>query len=146
MVKQIGQILPQIFKQEGWKVQLLSEWNGIVGNLADKIRLEKIEGSTLTIGVYQASWLQELHLLSSVLLKTINQCLPHPYVKQLRFKRAVITKKPIIQKKQDAVKQEYRTVVLSPREKKALDTVQDEQLKEALHAFLSKCYYQKVTS
>lgn len=145
MTKPLKYLLQGVFKNEGWKLQLLSEWNSIVGNLADKMRLEKIDNNTLIIGVYQSSWMQELYLLSTVLLKTINQRLKHPYVKRLRFKHAAPQKKEAIKipKKNIIVKQP--PIVLSEKETQALEKLKDEGLKMALHTFLSRCHYLKVS-
>jgi hypothetical protein len=140
----VQEILNGIFKNEQWKFQLLSEWEIIVGNLADKMRLEKIDGDTLIIGVYQASWLQELYLLSHVLLQSINTQLKHPHVRYLRFKHASIyiksspVKKPV--KKQTI---QCAPPILSYEERRALNAIKDEELKNALHGFLARCHIQR---
>ena len=86
------------------------------------MHLEKIEGNTLIIGVYQASWLQELYLLSTVLLKTINNNLKYPYIKKLRFKHASPLKKKSIQPIIKTIKKiEYKPIVLSNKEVHALE-------------------------
>jgi len=146
MTVPLKHLLQGVFKNESWKLQLLSEWNSIVGNLADKMRLEKIDGTTLIIGVYQSSWMQELYLLSTVLLKTINQRLKHPYVKRLRFKHATRTKKESIKIPEKKPEVERPPIVLSHKETEALEKLKDQDLKAALHTFLSRCHYQKLSS
>jgi len=140
----VQELLNGIFKNEQWKFQLLSEWGNIVGNLADKMRLEKIDGDTLIIGVYQASWLQELYLLSHVLLQSINTQLKHPHVRNLRFKHASLTVKnihhePAVEK--PVVK--CTPPILSYEERRALNAIKDEELKNALHGFLTRCHTQR---
>jgi hypothetical protein len=146
MTKPLHQLLQTIFKNEHWKIKLLSEWNLITGNLSSKMRLEKIDGATLIIGVYQASWLQELYLLSSVLKQTINRHLGSDYIKQLRFKHASVQKKKEAPNVQKVDNVPVKKIVLSHNEQTALNTVKDEELKKALHGFLSRCHHQKVSS
>lgn len=148
MARPLKNLLQNVFKSENWKLKLLSQWDTIAGNLADKMRLEKIEGETLIIGVYQASWMQELYLLSNVLKKSINEHLGYPYVKRLRFKHAAPRSKkvtPLIKTEtQASTNKTEKPITLSGSEQKALGKIKDTQLKEALHNFLSRCHYQKI--
>jgi hypothetical protein len=146
MARSLKNLLHGVFKNENWKVKLLSEWDTIVGNLADKMRLEKIDDQTLFIGVYQSSWMQELYLLSNVLKKTINDHLGYNHVKHLRFKYAskkIITKQPV--KKTIPQLKPRKPITLSGQEQQALGVIKDPELKQALHGFLSRCHHQKVT-
>lgn len=142
--KPLHYILKGLFQKESWKLKLLSEWDAITGTLSDKMRLEKIDGTTLVIGVFQASWMQELYLLSAVLLRSINEHLDKPYVKRLRFKLATHKeyKEPLV--KQPAKKIIRTPISLSKREQEALHKIKDQELQKVLHAFLSRCHYQKV--
>src|SRR5437762_7574752 len=72
--------------EKNWKTDLLYKWNEIVGPLHNKVRIEKIHDDTLILGVFHSCWMQELYLLSPLLIKTINEKLDQPYIKQLRFK------------------------------------------------------------
>ena len=47
-------------EKQDWRWLLLNHWPQIMGPLHEQVRLEKIEGTTLILGVYQSSWLQEL--------------------------------------------------------------------------------------
>jgi len=89
MAKPIKNILDSFLKtNNSWKAQLLQDWPKIIGKLQDKVSIEKVQDSTLVLSVADACWLQELYLLSPVLLKTINQKLDRPRIKRLRFKQA----------------------------------------------------------
>ena len=55
-----------------WKFQLVTNWPTIVGSLAARMHIEKIEHDSIIIGVCDSAWLQELYLLSDVLLQKIN--------------------------------------------------------------------------
>jgi len=145
MAQQLKNILRSVFKQENWKLQLLSSWDSVVGNLADKMRLEKIEGATLHIGVYQSSWMHELYLLSNVLKKSINTKLGKPYIQHIRLKYVEKNEEKKVKKIVIAKKIIYKPITLSTNEEYALTKVKDEELKNALHNFLSRCHHQKVS-
>ncbi|NBP02085.1 MAG: hypothetical protein EBU90_18535, partial [Proteobacteria bacterium] len=79
--------------------------------------------------------------------KSINDHLGHPYIKQLRFKHVT----PTVFKNHEAAKSpvkkevELKPICLSTKEQYALTKIKDEELKQALHNFLSRCHYQKVS-
>ncbi len=91
MIHSIRTFLEQFLDQTGNSIdrQLITQWHTIVGDLAHKMTLEKIDGSTLVIGVYDAAWMQELYLLSPLLIRKINKALGSQTVKALQFKRVV---------------------------------------------------------
>jgi hypothetical protein len=128
-----------------WKMNLLEKWPEIVGQLASKVTIEKIYQDAITLGVYDSCWMQELYLLSSTLLETINRNLDQPRIKQVRFK--LIGKKE--QKKQTGTappyKDEPKTITLTPTELKALERITDSDLRTALQSFLIRCYQEKRT-
>jgi hypothetical protein len=143
MSSPVGAILNKIFKKDSWKVQLLSNWDSIVGNLKNKMRLEKVENNYLVIGVYEASWLQELYMLSSVLIKTINQSLDKNRITHIKFVHTTVKKN-----KEKKIKIEKiidrKPISLNKIEQEALIRIKDPELKSALHGFLSRCHYEKI--
>lgn len=129
-----------IGNENSWKLQLLNNWKQIIGDLYPHVRLEQVKEDTLILGVYDASWLQELYLLSNVLLKTINRNLSTPRIKKLQFKQVVKTRKK--SRPAPQLQKSYTTChkrELSPREQKALAKVNDPQLHSALKRFLARC-------
>lgn len=141
MTKKIKEVLPSLLKTDNWKLTLLSEWHTIFGPLSTKVHLEKIHEDILVLGVQDSCWLQELYLLSPLLLKTINETLDQPRIKQLRFKTIGIKKqKQSVNQKKMNIK---RDVTLSATELKALQKVQDPQLEQALKNFLIRCYQER---
>lgn len=127
-----------------WKVNLLSQWGSIVGNLSSKVMIEKIYEDTIVLGVYESCWMQELYLLSPLLIANINSNLDQPRIKKLRFKLvqqyaekkdAVIQTKHVIPKNNRA---------LNMHEEKALSTIQDPALREALKNYLFRCAKEKL--
>lgn len=144
MTKTIKDLLPSILGQESnWKFTLLNNWQTIFGPLSSKVHLEKIYEDSLVLGVQDACWLQELYLLSPMLLKTINKTLDQPRIKQLRFKTIGIKKNKQVREQK---KNEERpiTVKLKTSEHQALEQVKDPQLRDALKHFLIRCYREKV--
>jgi len=143
MAQQLKNLLHSILNtQDDWKIQLLSNWPSIIGNLHTKVKIEKIKGDILVLGVYDSCWLQELYLLSSVLLKTINAKLDQPRIKQLRFKKIGIQKRKKV-KKVERQRRTYKKVSPTLKEQKALEKIEDPQLSAALKDFLVRCYQEK---
>lgn len=136
----IKDIVPSLLNtQEEWQVALLKQWDSLVGSLKTRIRLEKIQEDTLIIGVYEVHWMQELYILSSVLIDSINQFLGEPRVKKLRFK-LVEERKSRSKKKVDYKPlKKISDVVLTQEQAKALKGIEDTQLKDALVQFWGRC-------
>ncbi len=144
MAHNVKDLLKNFIHQEvSWKHLLIKNWNDIMGNLSDKVQLIKATKDTLVLGVHDSSWLQELYLLSPILIKQINQKLDQPYVKQLRFKRLARTKNKTWQRKVIAKKHKSEPVKLNSQEEKILSGVQDQELKDALRNFLVRCYQER---
>lgn len=122
-----------------WKLSLIKNWPEIIGSLGTKVSLEKVHEDTVVLAVYDSCWMQELYLLSPVLINSINKSLDQPRIKQVRFKQAGKKKEKPISKKAEAPKPP-REITLTSRELRALDDVQDPTLREALKAFRIRCY------
>jgi hypothetical protein len=143
MSKEIKNLLPLILTQQNnWKFDLLNNWHTIFGPLSSKVYLEKIQEDTLILGVQDSCWLQELYLLSAMLLKTINQTLDQPRIKHLRFKTIGIKKE---KKQNNHIKKErcVLPVTFSAYEDQALKEIKDPELQRALKDFLVRCYQEK---
>lgn len=139
----IKQFLTSYLSQEkNWKALLLANWPTIIGNLHDRVTLEKIHDDLLVLGVYDSSWLQELYLLSPVIVQTINSNLDRPRIKRLRFKQ--IGRKKEQKKSCITAKQKIVSIVLKKKEQQALETIEDKQLRDVLKKYLVRCYQEKV--
>ena len=145
MSKSVKDILPYIIgPQSNWKIRLLSNWDSIWGNLSSKVHLERIDKHQLVIGVHDSCWMQELHMLSHLLLHTINKVLGSEQIKQLRFKKVEKKKKyPTRDEKKVPTHTTHRTVMLSSKEQSALNLIKDPHLSNALRQFLIRCYQEK---
>lgn len=139
MAKPIKNLLTTIFDhQDNWKLQLLQHWPTILGNLNTKVHLEKINDDHLVLGVSDSCWLQELYMLSALLIQTINKKLDAPRIKSLRFKKTGIQKEKEI-KALPAKRISCKMVPLSAKEQEALHTIKDPELRTAISAFLRRC-------
>lgn len=128
-----------IRSQQGWKFKLLKEWNTLMGPLANNVTLEKVYNDKVVLGVSDSCWLQELYLLSSTILQTINESLDEPHIKHLHFKQ--VPKKKSKKKHETVIYETKRAQhpTLNRSEKMALTRVTDPHLKQALESFLIRC-------
>ncbi len=130
-------------KTENWKIQLLQQWPSIIGDLANRVTLEAIAKDTLVLGVYDSSWLQELYILSPIILKTINASLDQPHIKRLRFKQ--VTKKARKKTMNNTqIAQSIKSIPLTKKEELALTHIKDDALRMALKKFLFRCQQERV--
>jgi hypothetical protein len=141
MASAIDLIVRKFLQKHGhtWQMHLIQNWRTIVGNLHTRICLEKIQGDTLVVGVYDSHWMQELFLLNSMLLDTINAHFDKPYVKHVRLKLAKQNEKQKKKKQVITAPEKQQVVTMTKRHESALSAVKDEQLQEALYHFLQYC-------
>ncbi len=140
MVAHVKDLLPHILQETvDWKVSLLVHWESIVGKLNTRTRLEKIYNDLLVVGVYDSHWMQELYLLSPELIEALNKHLGEDHIKRLRFVLVDEYKKKARLKTKKSSHKKYKPAVLSRRESKALDDIENSGLKDALVKFLARC-------
>lgn len=139
-VKNILDLLLQpSIQKEAWKINLIKNWPTIIGSLHEKISLQKINATSVVLGVYDSSWMQELYLLSKLILKKINSSLDRPRIETLRF-QCIEKKEHAIKKHVETVQlQQERKIILKPQESLALQKIQDPQLSDALQSLLKNC-------
>ena len=144
MIPQLKRVIHELLDpSKDWRFYLLTHWNAIMGSLAARVRLEKIElaqgQAILFLGVYESVWLQELHMLSAVLIRSINNKLGQPYIKQVRL--SLVIKQQDRSKKYEKTMTSYSVAktVLTEKEQKALSTISNSDLQKTLHTFLLRC-------
>jgi hypothetical protein len=143
MAVYLKDLLPTLINPEkNWKTDLLYRWHDIIGSLHSKVRIEKIYDDTLILGVFNSCWMQELYLLSPLLIKTINEKLDQPYIKEIRFKK-VSVKKSTKNNAQPAAPKKKKDVTLTTQDEYTLAKITDPKLREALKAFRIRCYQEK---
>lgn len=127
-----------ISPHQNWKTNLLYRWKDIIGSLHSKVRIEKIQDDILILGVFHPCWMQELYLLSPLLIKTINKKLDQPYIKQIRFKQIPYKKEKV--KVTEVKNAEKKNITLSKEDEFILSKIVDPTLRDALKAFRIRCY------
>lgn len=141
MSKSIGKILTNIIpEQHLWKIKLFGHWDTIIGNMKNKVIIEQINETSLTLGVSHATWAQELYFLSPILLKKINTFLKENKIKNIKFKTITFNnafKKPssYAQPKGNAIAEHCLTIP----EHGILQTIHDTELEHALKQFCLHC-------
>jgi len=140
MIKLLKDFLPNIFANDTWKYNLLRNWKSIVGPLSTKVRIEKILNDTVVLGVTNSCWLQELYILSPIIVKTINQNLDKPRIKQIRFKKTGHSVHIQAKPRKTQVKKTSKEISLTTGQKRTLMQIKDPELREALKKFLERCY------
>lgn len=124
-------------KLASWQLKIISDWPLIVGNICKQARVEKIYEETVILGVYDTCWLQQLHLLSNMIIRKINLYLGDDYIKQIRLKYVQKHHFPKI-KPLPAV--QLYPHKLSIKEEKALNKILDPELKSSIQQFLNRCH------
>lgn len=143
MATSIKTVLDSLLKnQNNWQLQLLEYWPSIMGSMKAHVQLLKIYNDTLVIGVMDSCWLQELYLLTPLLLRQINEKLDKPRITHLRFK-ALGLKEKNNYRKSTARTCNIKPVHLSLQEKERLASIKDEQLRDALKQYLYRCQREK---
>lgn len=145
MTTHIKTLLQPFFhaNNQPWKIQLLERWPEIMGPLANKVTIEKIYQDSITLGVYDSCWMQELYLLSTTLVETINRSLDQPRIKQVRFK--LVRKKEQKEEQCSTHRQPENQKIIKPTpiEEKALERISDLELRFVLQSFLIRCHQEK---
>lgn len=139
MAADLKELLQTLINPEkNWKTDLLYRWKEIIGGLHTKVRIEKVHDDTLILGVFHPCWMQELYLLSPLLIKTINEKLDQPHIKEIRFKQVSLKKDSV--KNLPVKTPQKKEVALSKEDERTLARIADPTLRAALKAFRIRCY------
>lgn len=142
MAQHVKALLNSLIRVEkSWKLELFQKWPTIMGTLHDKVTIVKITDDMIVLGVTDSCWLQELYLLSDLILTTINKNLENHRIKTIRFVQAGIKQKKNDPQKPTPILEQ--PVVFRSYEEEALLRVKDPVLQEALKNFLIRCYREK---
>lgn len=149
MSRLIGTILTSIIPKEHlWKIKLFNGWDSIIGHLKDKVRIEKIDETSLTLGVCHATWAQELVFLSPIIKKKINSLLREDKIKNISFKTVRFKRehaKGITLRERYSLERKKMQKNLSVEqcltitEHNILKTINNSELEKALEQFCLRC-------
>lgn len=129
--------LVQKSSSKNWKLYLVQNWPDIIGNLHQRVSLEQVYENSVLLGVHDSNWMQELYLMSRLIIKKINDSLEVPRITSVRFKATGI-KKTNIKQIYSYTRQE-KVMVLSAQERQALEKISDPLLRQALEELYKKC-------
>ena len=140
MSKLIGKILVDIIpEQHLWKLQLFNNWDSIIGNLKDKVRIEKIYEKSLILGVCHPAWAQELLFLSPVIKKKINTIFQEEKIKNIKFRIVSFKKKQKNNSKKSRPKNKNLEHCLTITEHSTLEALKNKELAGVLEHFCMRC-------
>lgn len=132
-------ILEKILNHDNdWRFELIKNWDKVAGGLKTRIRLESIFSSTVVIGVYESHWMQELFLLSNVILNNINTVITNYKVTNIKFK-LVNARKVFNKKIYNFNKLTRLPAVLNETQTQALKKLNNKELETVLVSFLARC-------
>lgn len=77
-------LMRMVGKEHWWKVALLRRWGEVMGVMAERVVMERVEGDLLVLGVEHPCWAQELMLIADRLLARVNVVVKGR-IKRLRF-------------------------------------------------------------
>lgn len=131
----------QSYEKNDWKITLLKNWSSIVGNLEHHVVIERLEDHAITLGVFDSCWLQELYLLSPMILEKINKSIDPHRINHIRLKLIARSKrKKIVHAKKISAQTATNTVyALTSQEHLMLNNIKDPHLREALKKFYMQC-------
>jgi hypothetical protein len=143
MSKPIGSLLTNVIPAEHlWKLKIFGCWKSIIGNLQNKVRIEKISDTSITLGVTHATWAHELFLISPMIKNKINEALKEEKIKSIHFRIV-----PFGQKNSKSKKTERITILeehnLSIIEHSHLEKLKNKDLANILAQFYIRCKNQK---
>jgi hypothetical protein len=126
--------------QHFWKVRLLQQWPHIIGKLQEKVSLYKVEETFVVLQVKHASLAHELLFLTEMLKEKINQVIGCPRITSIHFRTQQAKKAPAASTRSYSNPLNSRpTPTLNVGEKKVLEAVENEDLRDALSAFYRTC-------
>lgn len=141
MGQHISSLVNNLFSRyDDWRFTLIKSWPSIFGPLSQYTRLEKVDGSTLIIGVYDPHWMQELHLLSPTLIASVNNHLQKQVITNVKFRLAQrkVHTAPLIKKvHHEEIKTSQILVRLTAHQQQALTDIKDPELKKALLGYFA---------
>lgn len=143
MIGSIGALLTNIFpKEHQWKIKLFQNWKDIIGSLHEKVRIEKLEGAVIVLGVCHPTWAQELFMLSNIIKNKINAVLKEDRIKYIKFR--TIKFKPKAKPKTRPTKSvkrrnDIKNVVFSANERASLSKIKCDKLRSTLEMYYLRC-------
>jgi hypothetical protein len=145
LIKKTVDIVKDIIpKEHHWKIKLLENWGQIIGNMKDKVIIEKIDGKVLFLGTFHPAWAQEFYMLSESIKRKINHFLKKDLICEIRFRivddRKEVGRTGVVEtKKSSRLKKGPDSCHLSCKEQDILFRLGDGELQGLMKDFLVRC-------
>ena len=142
MAKALHDLIALCLPQDSWRITLMREWPTLLGPLSNRVSIEAITDATLVLGVSDSCLMQELYLLSPLIVTTVQKSIGNSHIKQVRLKRSEIVthQKSYTSSQRSSVK---KAVSLTRSEAHALESINDAELKEALRMYCIRCHQER---
>lgn len=144
-MKPLTQLVNQLLSktEHDWQLKLRADWSTIMGDLSLRARLERINGSTVVIGVYDSHWMHELHALSRMMLQRMNSALYQLYPQGFTLTAIrciwVARKEKKSLKTTSVVQKPVSTSKPSLRALNAVQKIASKELQDGLLAYYQRC-------
>lgn len=142
MVKALHELVATCLPTDNWRFTLMKEWPTLFGPFSDRVTLEAVRDNTMILGVADSCLMQELYLLSPLIVETIQKTVGTSVIKQVRLKRTdgIMRQKKYTQLPTYTPKKQ---VSLTRAELHALELINDTELKEALRNYCIRCHQER---
>jgi len=137
ILSHLHKVLPQ---DQAWKMKVLQEWHTILGPLARKVVLQRIDDSAVILTVSHPSLAQELLMLTDLIKNKINAAIGKETITTIHFKtlaprKEQIAATPVIKTTAEPKPRQPLTAL----ENKQLATISNKELRNALAEFYTTC-------
>lgn len=126
-----------------WHIKLRADWPHIMGDLSKRARLERVNGSTVVIGVYDSHWMHELHALSRMILFRMNSVLGPSYPPgfTLTALRCIWVHQQDKKKKEAPVNEVPQKKQVQPGDRilRSVEKITSQELQDSLVAYYIRC-------
>lgn len=142
MTKSLHELVASCLPASNWRFTLMKEWPTIFGPFSNRVSFEAVHDDMMVLGVADACLMQELYLLSPLIVSTIQKTIGNTTIKKVRLKR---TDGITHQKKRNTMKKPrtLKPISLTRAELHALDCIADLELKEALRSYCIRCHQER---
>lgn len=138
MTKALHELVANCLPADNWRFTLMKAWPTIFGPFSNRVSFEALHDTTMVLGVSDACLMQELYLLSPLIVSTIQKTIGTCSINQVRLKR---TEFVTHQKNGTPMHRSHtaKPVSLTRAELHALECIADTELKEALRNYSIRC-------
>jgi hypothetical protein len=131
-MKQLKDIFNNINQMNkcSWHYEFIKSWPTIARGLEEHLSIGKILKDTVILEVHDNSWLQEVHLLSPVILNRIQQF--YPIIRKIKVSKS--------NKKRSQLNKQILTLnKITDQEKNVVKIIKDKDLAKALLNYYTIC-------